>query len=96
MAVILKPFYDATLATEGYTATIDLTLQSIDFLLHIFEKAKTNYAKDTFLGPCANAGWKKLDEYYKLIEDSSIYCSVSIMSAMEMDVLQSGVEEDMV
>jgi hypothetical protein len=79
MAVILKPFYDATLATEGYTATIDLTLQSIDFLLHIFEKAKTNYAKDTFLGPCANAGWKKLDEYYKLTERTPAYIAALVL-----------------
>ncbi|OAF59682.1 hypothetical protein VC83_03966 [Pseudogymnoascus destructans] len=49
MACILKNFADATLATEGYASSIDLTLQSMDFLLHVFETAKNDYAMDPFL-----------------------------------------------
>jgi hypothetical protein len=39
----------------------------------------TDYAKDTFLRLCANAGWKKLDEYYKLTERTPAYIAALVL-----------------
>jgi hypothetical protein len=59
----LKSFHEATLATEGRTASIEKVLPTMDFLLERFENAKIEYADDPFMGPCCNAGWAKLDKY---------------------------------
>jgi len=48
----LRFFHDATLATEGHSATLDKILPPMDFLLEQFETAKQNYADDLFMSPC--------------------------------------------
>jgi hypothetical protein len=60
-------FYDATLVTEGSSATIDKVLPTMDFLLEQFETAKCTYVNDPFMSPCCNSGWAKLNKYYSLI-----------------------------
>jgi hypothetical protein len=40
----------------------------MDFLLEKFEDAKLKYASDPFMSPWINAGWNKLDKYYKLTD----------------------------
>lgn len=79
MASILKNFADATLATEGHASSIDLTLQSMDFLLYKFEQAKDRYDLDPFLGPCCNAGWKKLDKYYSMTDRTPAYSAALVL-----------------
>jgi hypothetical protein len=79
MALILKNFADATLATEGHASSIDLTLQSMDFLLYKFEQAKAKYELDPFLGPCCNAGWKKLDKYYSMTDRTPAYSAALVL-----------------
>jgi hypothetical protein len=73
-------FYDATLATEGYNATIDRVLPTMDFLLEQFETAKCTYADDPFMSPCCNSGWAKLDKYYSLTERSPVYIAALVLS----------------
>jgi hypothetical protein len=73
-------FYDATLATEGYNATIDRVLPTMDFLLEQFEAAKCTYADDPFMSPCCNSGWAKLDKYYSLTERSPVYIAALVLS----------------
>ena len=73
-------FHDATLATEGRSATIDRVLPTMDFLLEQFETAKQTYAKDLFMSPCCNSGWSKLDKYYGLTERSPVYIAALILS----------------
>jgi hypothetical protein len=73
-------FYNATVATEGRTATIDRVLPTIDFLLEQFESAKETYANDPFIGPCCNSGWAKLDKYYSLTERSPVYITALVLS----------------
>jgi hypothetical protein len=79
MALILKNFADATLATEGHTSSIDLTLLSMDFLLDKFEQAKDEYATDPFLSPCINAGWKKLEKYYSITDRTPAYSAALVL-----------------
>ncbi|KFY82448.1 hypothetical protein V500_10539 [Pseudogymnoascus sp. VKM F-4518 (FW-2643)] len=75
----LKFFYQATLATEGYEATIDRVLSTIEFLLKKLEAAKVEFKEDAFLSPCVNSAWKKLDKYYGLTERSSAYTAAMVM-----------------
>lgn len=75
----LKFFYQATLATEGYEATIDRVLSTMEFLLEKLEAAKVEFKEDAFLSPCVNSAWKKLDKYYGLTERSSAYTAAMVM-----------------
>ena len=52
----------------------------MDFLLSKFEAARIEYADDSFMAPCINAGWAKLDTYYALTERSSAYVAAIILS----------------
>jgi hAT family C-terminal dimerisation region len=73
-------FHDATLATEGRSATIDRVLPTMDFLLEQFETAKCTYINDPFMSPCCNSGWAKLDKYYSLTERSPVYIAALVLS----------------
>jgi hypothetical protein len=73
-------FYNTTLATEGYSATIDKVLPTMDFLLKQFETAKCTYVNDCFISPCCNAGWAKLDRYYSLTDRSLVYIAALVLS----------------
>lgn len=52
----------------------------MDFLLSKFEAARIEYADDSFMAPCINAGWTKLDTYYALTERSSAYVAAIVLS----------------
>ncbi|OAF60123.1 Phospholipase C [Pseudogymnoascus destructans] len=69
----LLTFHHATLSTEACGDTIDKVLLSMDFLLEQFEDAKRVYAEDSFMSPCCNSGWAKLDKYYTLTDRSPVY-----------------------
>jgi hypothetical protein len=73
-------FYDATVATKGYNATINRVLPTMDFLLEQFEAAKELYTNDPFISPCCNSGWAKLDKYYSLTERSPVYIAALVLS----------------
>jgi hypothetical protein len=73
-------FHDATLATEGHDATIDMVLPTMDFLLEQFESAKCTYTADPCTSPCCNSGWAKLDKYYSLTESPPDYIAALVLS----------------
>jgi hypothetical protein len=54
----LEAYSDATQASEGRFATVDIILLTIDFLLKTLEagKTKAKTTNDTFLALCYNAG----------------------------------------
>ena len=55
---VLKAYSDATQASEGRFATLDIILPTMDFLLETLETSKTEAeaTNDTFLALCCNAG----------------------------------------
>lgn len=75
----LKFFYQATLATEGRKATIERVLSTMEFLLEQLETGKLKYADDSYISPCINAAWSKLDKYYSLTERSPAYTAAMIL-----------------
>jgi hypothetical protein len=79
LAKCLQYFHDATIATEGRTSTVDSILPTMDFLLEKLEEAKASYAEDTFMSPCCNAGWAKLDKYYSLTGRSPAYIAAMVL-----------------
>jgi hypothetical protein len=73
-------FYNTILATEGYNATIDRVLPTMDFLLEQFETAKYIYTDDCFISSCCNSGWAKLDKYYSLTKRLPVYIAALVLS----------------
>lgn len=51
----------------------------MDYLLEKLESGKTVYAADSFMIPCINSGWAKLDKYYGLTERSSVYIAAMVL-----------------
>jgi hypothetical protein len=51
----LRTFYQVTLATEGYTATLERVLSTIEFLLEQLEIGKLEYLSDMYIRPCINS-----------------------------------------
>jgi hypothetical protein len=75
----LRDFHEATKATEGRSATLERVLPSMDYLLEKLEDGKTTYASDSFMIPCINSGWAKLDKYYSLTDRSPVYIAAMIL-----------------
>ena len=75
----LRFFHQATLVTEGHKATIERVLSTMEFLLEQLEIGKLNYADDSYIGPCINSAWSKLDKYYSLTERSSAYIAAMVL-----------------
>jgi hypothetical protein len=69
----LRFFYQAILATEGHRASLERVLSIMEFLLEQLEIGKLEYLNDSYICPCINSAWSKLDKYYSLIERSSAY-----------------------
>lgn len=74
----LQAFSDATQASEGRYATVDLILPIMDFLLETLEDGKVAHTSDKFMGPCCNAGWAKLEKYYSLTNRSAAYTAAIV------------------
>lgn len=72
-------FNDATISSEGRTDTLECVLPTMDFLLECFEEWKKTHALDPFIGPCCNAGWKKLEKYYALTDRSPAYIAAMVL-----------------
>ena len=77
----LEAYSDATQASEGRFATLDIILPTMDFLLETLETGKTEAeaTDDTFLALCCNAGWAKLNKYYTLTERSAAFIAAIVM-----------------
>lgn len=78
----LGPFKDATMATQGQTATLEHVLPSMDFLLQHFEDGKTNAVQqdDTLMVACIETGWAKLIRYYNLTDRSAVYVAAIVLN----------------
>lgn len=77
---LLEPFYIATKATEGADVTIDNVLLSMDFLLEHLELSKSTFKDDTFLLPCIETAWAKLDKYYNKTDRTPIYLAAIVLN----------------
>lgn len=91
----LKAIVDVTSMVEGTNATLDRVLPSMEFILDHFEKGKVyilylffvlithlnqvKFADDPYLGPCCSAGWRKIDKYYSLTDDSTAYMAAVVL-----------------
>jgi hypothetical protein len=75
----LRFFHQATLATEGHAATLERVLSTMEFLLEQLETGKLEYSNDSYIGPCINSAWSKLDKYYGLTERSSVYIATMVL-----------------
>lgn len=69
----------ATKALEGHAATLDRVLPSMDFILDVFERGKKANKDDIIMAPMYNAGWRKLDKYYQLTDDSPAYVAAIVL-----------------
>ncbi|EKG18608.1 putative transposase [Macrophomina phaseolina MS6] len=79
---ILKPFHEVTKRLEGNPIDGELgalweVLPVMEFLLEYLEGVKQNVARfpDEYFRVNVNLGWAKLDEYYKLLDDSPVYAA---------------------
>jgi hypothetical protein len=75
----LRFFHQATLATEGHKATLERVLSTMEFLLEQLEIGKLEYSNDSYISPCINSAWSKLDKYYGLTERSSAYIATMVL-----------------
>jgi hypothetical protein len=69
----------ATKALEGHAATLDRVLPSMDFILDVFERGKRASTENVIMAPMYNSGWRKLDKYYQLTDDSPAYVAAIIL-----------------
>jgi hypothetical protein len=69
----------ATKALEGHAATLDRVLPSMDFILDVFERGKRANVDNVIMAPMYNAGWRKLDKYYQLTDDSPAYVAAIVL-----------------
>jgi len=76
----LEYYIDATQATEGRFATLDLILPTMDFLLEQLEAGREDpqYTRDQFIYPCIDAGWNKLEKYYNLTGRSCAFTAAVV------------------
>jgi hypothetical protein len=47
---------------------------------------KLEYLSDSYIGPCINSAWSKLDKYYGLTEIFGIYCDYGANTVPKMDL----------
>ena len=64
------------MATQSSTTTLENCLPAMDYLLSLFEEAKTRYGNDPFMASRVNSAWSKLDKYYTKTNDSAAYVAV--------------------
>jgi hypothetical protein len=51
----LRFFYQVILVIEGYTATLERVLSTIEFLLEQLETGKLEHSNDSYIRPCINS-----------------------------------------
>ena len=67
------------MATQSSTATLENCLPAMDYLLSLFEEAKTRYSNDPFMASRVNSAWSKLDKYYTKTNDSAAYVAALVL-----------------
>ena len=77
---LLKPFHQLTKQLEGnavagHHGSIWEALPAIELLLDHLERQKRIYKENSFLATSVNLAWDKLQEYYKMMDDTPIYAA---------------------
>ena len=75
----LQPFWKITQLTEGYRATLDKTLFTMDVLHKHFNQAFDKYKDNQQLLGCVLASWYVFDKYYQLSDESPAYAAALIL-----------------
>jgi hypothetical protein len=71
----LQPFADCTLSTQGITATLDYTFESIELIVKHFTDMKIKHSYNPQMLTRILTGWFKFDKYYKLSDDTAVYAA---------------------
>ena len=75
----LRGFYFATKATEGYAATLERVLPTMDFLANKFEKAIEQFADHNYMRESLHTGYTKLLKYWNKTERSPAYIAAIVL-----------------
>jgi hypothetical protein len=78
--LILKPFQQVTKhlegnAVHGHHGSIWEALPAVELLLAKLETAKDTYKDNSYLSTSVNLTWTKLEEYYKLMDNTPVYAT---------------------
>jgi hypothetical protein len=67
----------------------------MDYLLSLFEEAKTRYSNDPFMASRVNSAWSKLDKYYTKTNDSAAYVAALVLDpCMKWEYINSTWESE--
>ena len=75
----LLAFHEVTKASEGRSKTLETVLPSMDYLLEKLEVGKVEFANDSFMQPCINSSWAKLNKYYGLTDRTPVYTAAIVL-----------------
>jgi hypothetical protein len=70
----------ATLELESSSSTLDGVLPAMDLILSHYEDYKIKYQGETTMEAMINAGWRKMNKYYQLTEESSAYIAALVLN----------------
>jgi hypothetical protein len=59
--------------TQGLTVSINVTFNSMEYLITHFQAMKEKFANNPQIYVCLLAAWYKFDKYYKLSDDTPAY-----------------------
>lgn len=71
----MQPFADCTLNTQGITATLDHTFESIELIVKHFTDMKIKHSHNPQMLTRILTGWFKFNNYYKLADDTAVYAA---------------------
>ena len=69
-----------TLDLEGHASTLEGTIPGMDLILSHFESFKERYHGNKVMGAMLNAGWRKMNKYYKLTDESPAYIAAIVLN----------------
>jgi hypothetical protein len=75
----LQPFWRITQLTEGYHATLDRTLYTMDILHKHYNRAFEKYKDNQQMLGCVLTSWYVFDKYYQLSDESPVYAAALIL-----------------
>lgn len=75
----LELLEDVALDLEGHKSTLNLVLPANDLVLHHYETFKVIYWGKKMMKATFNAGWRKLNKYYKLTDCTPAYVAITIL-----------------
>ncbi|KAJ8097167.1 hypothetical protein POJ06DRAFT_40604 [Lipomyces tetrasporus] len=81
LQIFLRPFYRATLETEGDIATLDRTVYTMDILVRQFRRSKEKGLSHPLLLSCILTAWYTFDKYYSMTDVTSVYAAAIILQA---------------